>query len=183
MGSSSNGLSRSSSKWSQQVLRNYIFQSFRELPWPRFGPPGVLAGIHRDFVFSVAVWCRLLMFVVPRLCISGLFFRLCFYDSLMSHALPVPCLNRFIFASFLGIFFGSVFVSVFGLLLGAFLGQFWLRSGLFFHTFSHRFFRYLFCRFWETFRLPFGTLFEPKIEQRVARGRKSRPLKTSVFLK
>ena len=62
---------------------------------------------------------------------------------------PVPSFPRsgrggFIFASFLGLFFGSVFVRVFGLLLDAFWGPFWLRSGLFFHTFSHRFSRYLF---------------------------------------
>ena len=99
------------------------------------------------------------------------------------HRTSRSMIARFIFSSFLGVFFGSVFVTVFGLLLGAFWEPFWLRSELLFHVFSHRFSRYLFYRFWETFRLRFGFLLEPKIEQGVARGRKGRPLKTFVLLK
>ena len=86
-------------------------------------------------------------------------------------------------ALFFGLFFGSVFVSVFGLRLGAFWEPFWVRSEVFFHTFAHRFSKVIFYGFWEAFRLRFGSLLEPKIEQRVARGRKGRPLKTSVLVK
>ena len=90
-------------------------------------------------VLAVAVRCRLLLFLLTLRSISGFrFFRSCFYDFLFANALPVPCYNRFIFSSFLGVFFGSVFVRVFDVLLGAFWVSFWVRSGFIFHIFSRR---------------------------------------------
>ena len=87
-------------------------------------------------VVVVAVRCRLLLFLLTRRSNSGFrFCRPCFYDSLITNALPVPCYNKFIFRSFRGLFFGFVFVSFFYVVLGTFGGPFWVRLGVFFPFF------------------------------------------------
>ena len=48
-----------------------------------------------SLLFALACCCSLLLAVV-RCCSLLLAVRLCFYDSLLANALPVPCYNRFL---------------------------------------------------------------------------------------